>query len=215
VHQLHFCDKVDFNDAEGIIVLMMSGFERFDFFQQNPLRGTGQDDGYSNGDFAHYKWRTMWPHEGIDSTEKPLWTAYARLLWSEQFVANEAMMALLDAQTFTKAYGFKLVVANGFNQRREPFMEYMRTNCGSLTDKFKWAESYVHNETPYMAFVQKLVEMDGLIPPDQWAGFHEFYHKRNWPAKYLTNCQGAHPTLEGYKVIGQELANFIKLRGYV
>jgi hypothetical protein len=66
-----------------------------------------------------------------------------------------------------------------------------------------------------MAFVQKLVEMDGLIPPDQWAGFHEFYHKRNWPAKYLTNCQGAHPTLEGYKVIGQELANFIKLRGYV
>ena len=32
VGQLHFCDKVDFNNSTGIIVLMLSGFERFDVF---------------------------------------------------------------------------------------------------------------------------------------------------------------------------------------
>ena len=39
--------------------------------------------------------------------------------------------------------------------------------------------------------------------------------KYSYNLKYLTNCEGAHPTLEGYKVIGSELAQFIRLRGYV
>jgi hypothetical protein len=135
------------------------------------------------------------------------------MLWSEQFVACEQMMALLDAQTFAKAHGFKLVVANGFNQRPEGIQTYLRDNAGSLINKFNW-NSYVHSITDYSAFVQKLVELDGLLPARNWDRFHSFYSQRDWPAKYLTNCEGAHPTLEGYKVIGEELAKFIKLRGY-
>lgn len=213
VHQLHFCDKIDFNNSTGIIVLMLSGFERFDFFQENPMRGTGQDDHYSNGEYAHYKWRSMWPVPDNGGTEAPLWNCYARMLWSEQFCASEQMMALLDAQTFAKAHGFKLIVANAFNQRPEGIRAYLRDNAGSLVDKFDWT-NYAHHTTDYSAFVEKLVYCDGLMDPKFWHGFHSFYHKRDWPAKYLTNCEGAHPTLEGYKVIGDELANFIRLRGY-
>jgi hypothetical protein len=124
------------------------------------------------------------------------------------------MMALLDLQTFAKAYGYKVVVANAFNQRKEGIKEYLRDNTGRLSDKFDW-NTYVHDSTPFSAFVQKLVELDGLMPANSWQGFHPFYHKLAWPSKYLTNCEGAHPTLEGYRVIGQHLADFIKLRGYV
>jgi hypothetical protein len=208
VHQLHFCDKVDFENSTGIIVLMLSGFERFDFFQENPKRFTNQDDGYSNGEYAHYKWRTMWPFAGNTGPEAPLWDVYAKLLWSEQFIASEQMMALIDLQTFAKAYGYKVVVANAFNQRVEGIKQYLHDNVGSLVNKFDWS-TYVHNKTPYVAFVQKLVELDGLLDPKDWGAFHSIYHKRDYPAKYLTNCEGAHPTLVGYKVIADELAKFI------
>lgn len=211
INQLHFCDKVDFNDSEGIIVLMLSGFERYDFFHQNPKHNNGQDDGYSDGEFVHYKWRTAWPFPGDD----PIWNTYGKELWSEQFVASSQMIALLDLQTFCKAHNYKLVVANGFNQSHHGVETYLKEHSGYLKDKFNWDEHYIHQTTEYGAMIQKLIWLDGLIKPEDWGAYHNFYHKRDYPAKYLTNCEGAHPTLEGYKVIGEELAKFIKLRGYV
>ena len=209
VHQLHFCDKVDWANSEGYIVLMLSGFERFDFFQEHPYRNGGQDDFYSNNDYVHYKWRTMWPVPDNGGAEAPLWNCYARMLWSEQFVASEAMMALLDAQTFAKAHGFKLIVANAFNQHTRGVKPYLSENTGSLADKFDWT-SYVHESTDYVAFMEHLVTLDGLMKPEEWGGYYNFYKVRDWPSKYLTNCDGSHPTLLGYKEIASELAKFIK-----
>ena len=214
VHQLHFCDKIDWANSEGIIVLMLSGFDRFDFFQECPRRPSRIDDGYSNGEYDHYKWRTMWPIPGAGRDNEPLFNIYNKMLWSEQFVASEGMMALLDLQTFAKSYGFKVIVANAFNiQSTVP--EYLRTHTGNLVDKFDWSSSYIHNDTTYSAFVQKLVELDGRIPVEDWRGFHQFYNKLDWPSEYLTNCEGAHPTIKGYKVIGDELATFIKNHDYI
>lgn len=212
VGQLHFADKVDFNNSTGIIVLMLSGFERFDVFQQHPHSPDGEDDYYSNNEYRHYKWRTAWPFPSEKDGDK-FWDCYGRELWSEQFVASTQMLALLDLQTFAKAHGYKLVVANAFNQCHGGIKHYLRKHTGYMVDKFDWS-TFVHDTTPYVAFIQKLVELDGLLPASDWGAYHSYYHKRSWPAKYLTNCEGAHPTLEGYKVIGQELANFIKLRGY-
>jgi hypothetical protein len=214
VGQLHFCDKIDWNNSTGIIVLMLSGFERFDVFQQHPYGDDLEDDYYSNNEYRHYKWRTAWPVPGHKVGDAAFWDVYGKDLWSEQFVASHQVCNLLDLQTFAKAHGYKVVVANAFNQRSEGIKQYLRDNTGSLANKFDWS-TYIHETTPYTAFVQKLVELDGLIPPENWGGFHQFYHKRDYPAKYLTNCEGAHPTLEGYKVIGNELAQFIKSRGYV
>jgi hypothetical protein len=213
VGQLHFCDKVDFNNSTGIIVLMLSGFERFDVFQQHPHSQNGHDDMYSKNEFTHYKWRTAWPIPSQENGDK-FWDCYSRELWSEQFVSTHQMCNLLDLQNFAKAHGYKVVVANAFNQRHEGIKQYLRDNAGYLVDKFDWS-TYLHETTTYTAFVQKLVELDELMPPEHWGGFHQYYSKRDWPAKYLTNCDGAHPTTEGYKVIGSELAEFIKSRGYV
>jgi hypothetical protein len=215
VGQLHFCDKVDFNNSTGIIVLMMSGFERLDLFNQMPRSTDGHDDMYSNNEYRHYKWRTAWPVPGQKTGDMEFFDVYGRHLWSEQFVAAQQMCNLLDLQTFAKAYGYKVVVANAFNWReRTSIKQYLRDNAGYLVDKFDWS-TYVHDYKPYSAFVQKLVELDDIMGDIPWSGFHQYYHKRDWPAKYLTNCEGAHPTLEGYKVIGSELADFIKSRGYV
>ena len=210
VHQLHFCDKVDWDNSECIIVFMLSGFERFDVFNHCHRFDNGQDDGYSIGEYVHYKWRTAWPFDSNDIFQK----AYAKELYSEQFVASTTMMALLDAQTFAKAHGFKLIVANAFNQvENGDIYKYLKEHTGYLVDKFDWS-NYVHNNTDYVAFIQKLVWLDGLLDPVSWRAYHNFYHKRDWPSEYLTNCEGAHPTIKGYKVIADELANYIKYKNY-
>lgn len=209
IEQLYFCDKVDFKNSEVIIVLMLSGFERLDL-PATYSDGDHLDDGYSNGDYRHYKWNTAWPHD----TNNMFWKAYAKELYSERFVATGQLLALLHLQDFCQANNCKLVVANAFNQRNEGILEYLKNETQSLFDKFD-TDCYLHNTTDYVAFVEKLVELDGIIPKHQWQGFHQTYFNREWPAKYLTNCEGAHPTIEGYKVIASELATFIKYKGYV
>jgi hypothetical protein len=209
VEQLHFCDKVDFANSEGIIVLLLSGFERLDL-PGTHSGGNDQDDGYSNGEYRHYKWQTAWP---VDS-QNTFWKTYAKDLFSERFVATGQMMALLNVQAFAKSVGYKLIVANAFNQVfNGNLYEYLKTNTGNLVDKFDWS-TYLHNTTEYVAFVQKLIELDDIMDANHWQGFHQHYFNRAWPAEYLTNCEGAHPTIKGYKVIADELANFIKYKGY-
>lgn len=205
VHQLYFVDNIDWNTSEGIIIFMLSGFERFDFFNQTPMHDDYYTDGYSDDTFAHHKWRTMWPYP-IESTEGPLWDVYGRMLWSEQFQACEQMMALLDLQIFAKAHNFKLIVANGFNQYHD-LIGYLKEHAGTLVDKFDWS-SYIHNTTEYTSFMQRLVELDGKL--SNWHEYYNFYKKLDKPSEYLTNCDGAHPTIKGYKVIADELATFIR-----
>jgi hypothetical protein len=208
VEQLHFCNRVDWNNSTGTIILMLSGFERLDL-PATRRETNNQDDGYSNGEYRHYKWNTAWP---LDSNNM-FWKAYAKELWSERFVATNQMLNLLNLQNFAKMYNFNLVIANAFNQRSEGIIEYLRDNTGTLCDKFDWS-TYLHNTTDYVAFVQRLVQLDNIMDFKDWGGFHQYYLKRNWPAKYLTNCEGAHPTIEGYKVIADELSTFIKYKTY-
>jgi hypothetical protein len=208
VNQLHFCNRIDWNNSEGYIILLLSGFERLDFFQQSPVYFNGHDDGYSDGTYAHYKWRSAWPIAGEGGAEEPLWAIYGKMLWSEQFVTSNAMMALLNAQTFAKAHGYKLIVANAFNQYGPNVKGYLTEHTKSLASKFDW-NVYLHEKTDYIAMVQKLVHLDGLMKPADWGGHYDFYSKRAWPAKYLTNC--IHPNVEGYKVIANEMANFMNV----
>lgn len=221
VKQLYFCDKIDWYNSTGIIVLMMSGFERYDFVQCNPIAfDFKQDDYYSNGEFRHYKWRTAWPFADTSSADKPIWEVYAKMLWSEEFVAVSQMLALLELQSFAKAHNFKVVLANGWNypskigtdQSMLP-TEYLKEHSSTLYNKFDWG-TYIHNTTDYLCFMQKLVWMDGQIDPQHWGGWYNHYKQLQYPSKYLTNCDGSHPTIDGYKVIAEELAQFIRVKGY-
>lgn len=198
-HQLHFCDKVDFSNSTGIIIFLLSGFDRFDFLNKVHRLDTTYDDFYSVGGFKHYKWKTVWPNDFNSLNE-----IYMNEIHSDQVVATETIMALLDVQTFAKAYGYKLVVANAFNHYDD---RYLREHSGYLADKFNW-DNYLHKTTNYISMVQKLIELDSILPVSEWTTFYKYYSKLNNPSKYLTNC--SHPTIEGYKVIAKELAEFIK-----
>ena len=217
VDQLHFVDQHDLEDAEGIIVFMLSGFERFDVFQERPKDNSGFEnpDSYNNGEYRHEKWRTAWPIEQKDG-DGAFWTCYARELWSEQFVASHAMVTLLNLQTFAKANNFKIVLANAFNQRPEGIYEWLKEYNGKLVDKFDWS-CYIHNETDYEAFMQKLVELDGKLSKEDWGAYHSVYNPRNLDthSEYLTNDEGSHPTIKGYRVIADEIAKFIIKREYI
>ena len=217
VDQLHFVDQHDLEDAEGIIVFMLSGFERFDVFQERPKDNSGFEnpDSYNNGEYRHEKWRTAWPIEQKDG-DGAFWTCYARELWSEQFVASHAMVTLLNLQTFAKANNFKIVLANAFNQRPEGIYEWLKEYTGKLVDKFDWS-CYIHNETDYEAFMQRLVELDGKLSKEDWGAYHSVYNPRNLDthSEYLTNDEGSHPTIKGYRVIADELAKFIIKREYI
>ena len=217
VNQLHFVDQVDLEDAEGVIVLMLSGFERFDVFQQRPKDHSGFEtpDVYNNGEYRHEKWRTAWPIEQKEG-DSAFWTCYARELWSEQFVASNTMMALLNLQTFAKANNFKIVLANAFNHREEGIYEWLKEYAGKLVDQFDWS-CYIHNDVNYEAFMKKLVGLDGLMDKDDWVGYNTIYNPENLDthSEYLTNDHGAHPTIKGYRVIADELAKFIRKKRYI
>jgi len=217
VDQLHFVDQHNLEDAEGIIVFMLSGFERFDVFQERPKDNSGfeKPDGYNNGEYRHEKWRTAWPIEQKEG-DGAFWTCYARELWSEQFVASHAMVTLLNLQTFAKANNFKIVLANAFNQRPEGIYEWLKEYTGKLVDKFDWS-CYMHTETDYEAFMQRLVELDGKLSKEDWGAYHSVYNPRNLDthSEYLTNDEGSHPTIKGYRVIADELAKFIIKREYI
>ena len=222
VHQLHFCNRIDWENSTGIIVLMWSGFERLDFIQQHPVQDDLADDGYSDNTYVHYKWMAAWPFESKCPHVGPIWNAYAKSLWSEEFVAVNQMIALLDLQTFAKAHGFKVIVANAFNYPASTLDEegpsrphkYLEKHAGTLYNNFDWS-NYANADTDYVSFVQKLVWEDKLLNPNDWEQWFSYYKERDWPAEYLTNCEGAHPTIKGYKVIADELAKFIKSKNYV
>ena len=64
--------------------------------------GFENPDSYNNGEYRHEKWRTAWPIEQKEG-DGAFWTCYARELWSEQFVASNAMMALLKLTDICKS----------------------------------------------------------------------------------------------------------------
>ena len=65
--------------------------------------------------------------------------------------------------------------------------------------------------------MQKLVELDGKLSKEDWGRYHSVYNPKNMDthSEYLTNDEGSHPTIKGYRVIADELATFIKKRGYI
>jgi hypothetical protein len=216
VKQLHFCDIIDWENSTGIIVLMLSGFERLDFLHRDSKSNNHQQlpDYYSVGEYKHYKWRQAYPSEMRgESEDSLLWTTYAKILWSEEFVATNQLLALLELQEFAKNRGFKIVIANAFNMhdKLQGSRKYIQEYTGQLANKFDWS-CYFHDSVNYVSFMEKLVQLDGKI--DNWTQYFDYYKQLSWPTKYLTNCFGSHPTIEGYKVIANELANFIKNKNY-
>lgn len=202
LNQLHFCDKIDFENSTGIIVFLVSGLHRTDVFAPYPQNTNFELDFYSNGYFKHYKWQ----HLGEFIKNERLSNYYD--LWTEEQVACEFAMNLINLQLFCERYNFKLIFANAF----EPLelKSRLRQYTGPLYNKIKW-DSYFQNPD-YISFMQHLINLDGLISEDDYYSgeYYNFYKNQSYPTKYLTNGNGPHPTIDGYKAIALELSSLIK-----
>ena len=62
--------------------------------------------------------------------------------------------------------------------------------------------------------MQKLVSLEFPVTNENWHSYFGYYSQLLRPAKYLTNCAGTHPTIDGYKVIAKELAEYIVMKNY-
>lgn len=195
-----YLTNVDFNQIkDAIVVFMLSGYERFDFFRQDFVISEKIENPYKIAN--HYNFQTIWPN---DSTK--LWKMYAKQVWSEEMSSIETLCSILEVQTFCKAYGFKFVLANAFDDRgKSTFVDH----CGKLADQVDWS-CYLHDYVNYSTFVEHLVDIEGWLQGEEKLSWYGRYQNQRWPKKYLTNC--IHPTIDGYKAIASELQTFIKQR---
>lgn len=190
------------NDIKhGIVVFMLSGFERFDFFRQdwNSTINAGE---HPNKPVGHYNFQTVWPH--LDNSK--LWKIYAREVYSDAGAAAEVLSSILEVQNFCRANNFDLIIANAFDSRGKDFIF---EHCGKLANQIDW-DSYIHDSRNYKSFAELLVEQDNWLPDHKKADYFSQYQNLAQPLTYLTNC--VHPTIEGHKLIAKELAEFIQER---
>jgi hypothetical protein len=179
VRSLYLQDNSEYGG--GTVILMLTGFDRFDFFNKN----WGTD---------HYKFLTMWPQRD-DKDEHRL---YAKAIHNEPGVAAETACCILEAQNYAKANNFDFIFANAFETRGK---EYFDSMCPSISEQIDW-DRYVHSHTDYICFAQLLVRRDGLCK-ETYEAIAEYYPNMSYPAKYMTN--DIHPTQDGYELIADEI----------
>ena len=204
VKQLYVNTQVELEKAEEVIVvLMLSGLERFDFVKKD----------YGNHD--HYSFDCMWPNpQDPTAKNRPLWQAYADHVYSETFVAVELILNILEAQTYCKANGYKFVFGSAFDLRANSTW-LTKTLCGALSflkpehkkliKKIDW-NNFVYPKG-YDSFLQYLLRLEGnehLAP----GGWYHHYIDMPRPSTYITNC--AHPTRKGHEVMADILYDHIK-----
>jgi hypothetical protein len=195
-----YLTNIDFSKVEnGIVVFMMSGYERFDFFRDS-WKNTKICYKSDTKDAGHYNFQTVWPHLG----NSKLWDIYTRQVYAEDATAIETLCNILEVQTFCKANNLKFVLANAFDDRGKDFLY---EHCDKLANKVDWS-CYIHNFRDYKTFVELLVRKDNWLSDEMQPQYYNHYSNLDYPKKHLTNC--IHPNVDGYKVIAEELANFIK-----
>jgi hypothetical protein len=195
VKELYLHPELNLDKAQEVIVVqLLTGMERFDFVSKDFDRRT------------HFY--TMWPNYwDKHATNKKLWRSYADSLWSDRFAVVEAILNIKEAETICKANGWKFVVASAFDQRytREFFIKHLDEGWIPLIDSIDWS-NFLY-PTGMKSFMELLLDRDGNRKMAD-GKFYDHYSKLKWPTKHITNCM--HPTIEGYRIIAEEIYKFIK-----
>lgn len=196
VKELYLNPEIELGNAsQAIVIYFLSGMERFDFINKKYNR-------------AHH-FEAMWPNHWDKNSPKPnLWKAYAEDVYSEQFMAMELMLNLLEAQMICKANGWHLIVANAFDQRSNekwlkkqfagPMLILPDAHVGKTIDSFDWSTMY--HPDKMLTLIEYLLELEGNSDL-RHGSWYKHYTELPKPSKYITNC--AHPTRLGHSVIAK------------
>ncbi len=194
VKNLHLHPKIKFENAsKGIVILMLSGMERFDFV---------------NKDFPeHNHFYTMWPNPwDKNTTNKKLWEAYAESIWSEKFICVETLLNIKEAETYCKAHGFHLIIGSAFDIRitKDYFMKHLGESHPELVNSIPWGSFCQPGGV--RSFMEMLLIMEGrgdLVA----GGFYDYCQKLKGPTDFVTPC--AHPSQNGYAIMASQLYEYI------
>lgn len=194
VKELYLNPYIEFDNAdEVIVVLMMSGLERFDFI---------------NREFpSHTHYYTMWPNPwDSNTTNKKLWEVYAKDLWSEKFNIIENILNIREAEMFCKSKGWKFIVTSAFDQRitKDYFLKEAGVVHNKLINTIPW-DNFLYPQN-MKSFIELLLTYDGR-PEMAMGDFYVYYSKLKEPTEYITNCM--HPTQKGYRIIAEEIYKFM------
>lgn len=208
VKELYFHEATISKASEAIVVYMLSGFERFDFIAKEFA-----------SDHAHFE--AMWPNYWDPGSPCPeLWKAYADHVYTERFIAGEAMLHLLEAQMYCQAKGFRLLVVSAFDMRfqrkwfedtffKKSLLDFKFKPAGvskEFVDQFDWSQAFYPRSCTTV--VQLLTRLEGHDNEMANGRFYKHYSSMDYPSEYITNC--VHPTRKGHAVIAEELAKEIK-----
>lgn len=200
VKELYLHPELNLQKAKHVVVIfLLSGIERFDFvekeFNQN----------------SHFY--TMWPNPwDKNSTHRALWKAYSEKVWSDKFSIAEAILNILEAQTICKANGWELVISSAFEQRytKEYFQRHLGLEWNSLIETINW-DNFLYPRG-MNSFIELLLDYDGNRHM-ALGDFYDHYSKLKWPTKHITNCM--HPTREGYRIIADDIYNFMLSKNFI
>jgi len=193
--ELHLNPDINIkNISGGYVIFMLSGLERFDFV---------------NKDFQGSHFFAVWPqkpHEGIVTPNT--WKAYEAEVWSEEFSLIESIISIKNVEVFAKAHGMKLILISAFDQRynKHYFNKKLGKELLKLVDSVPW-DRFVYPRN-MASCINVLVDLEGKPQDLAYGEFWPYYNSLKEPSRYISNC--AHPTVEGYRIIAEEIYNFIK-----
>ena len=175
-------------DLSGsIIIMMLSALDRYDLLMNNG-------------------WETGYPCEHLNDSEsddrKYFDYFYCYQMNEIQTVYKKTFYSLLELQDFAAVNDCKLVICNGWGTED---LANADTNS-HLHSKINW-DNWMHTDTAYGSFLEKLVELDGKV--DDVESIWGVYDRLEKPSTYLTNCMGVHPTILGHQTIANEIANHL------
>lgn len=191
VQQLYLHNNSFYNYDNLIVILMLTDSSRMSFLDRGWKISTPQIC-------------TIYPvTSSVDPDCGPVSEFYAKELYSQETVSLRSWTSILQAQDFADARNAKLVVCNGWALSYEPSYDY-------ITSKFN-KDYDLHATTEYPSFINALLDKEReYLNFSEKDDVYDFLMNLDVPSKYLTNCQGAHPTIEGHQFIADALGNFLR-----
>jgi hypothetical protein len=222
IKELYLCPEMKLHEKKEIIVIfMLTGMERYDFFQ---------------GDFDENSFfKTMWPKlddRVANNPDKNLWEAYFNNVWSDRFSIMEMLMNVQEIKTWCLAHNAKLMLTSAFrpDYQKNEFLRLMNKESNNfiktnqpfinyLIDMFDW-ENFIR---PYghrciTDFLCYLEDRTDLIIEDLFGLSSKFYefaysNKEFSPKGFITNC--AHPSALGNMKIAEMFYDNIKNNKFI
>lgn len=217
IKELYLHPEIKMETAkEKIVILMLSGYERFDFVHREFNQ--------------HIHYQTMWPKITNNKNQKKLWEAYGEFVYSDRVAIIEMLLGIAEVKTWCLAHNAKLIVTSAFrvDYKRNEFINRILNDCECNDGK---TPNYLKEQVEYVNRIVDIVNWDEFLYPEGFKSFGDYllhlegldeltnnydenlFYKYGQslekisPKGYITNC--SHPSIKGHEMIAKVLYEHI------